>query len=191
MTFILFPLTLLALSIASTPDVHPAIYVLATFANGFTVGAALNYTLAHILHLTQPETHFIVSSLIATFRGFAGSFGSAIGGGVFSRILRATLEDGFAKEHLTDEAELVRRLMGSPALVSQLDGVEKAVAVSSYVTAIKGLFAAAAGMAALTILAQAGTGWTGPSDKRVDEEDEAANNIAVPADTEDAVVEPV
>ncbi|KAF2103304.1 MFS general substrate transporter [Rhizodiscina lignyota] len=178
-TFVLFPITLLILSLASTPSIHPAVYVLATFANGLTVGAALNYTLAHVLHLTLPESHFIVSALLATFRGFAGSFGSAIGGGVFSRILRATLEDGFAKEGLTGEGPLIRKLLGSPALVKQLTGVEKAVAVTGYVSAIRGLFASAAGLAAVFILAQAGTGWRGPNDKSKDEEEDANEGVAV------------
>lgn len=190
--FILFPITLFMLSLASTQDIHPAVYILATFANGFTVGAALNYTLAHVLHLTKPESHFIVSSLLATFRGFAGSFGSAIGGGVFSRILRATLEDGFGQEGLTGKEELVRKLMGSPALVNQLRGVEKMIAVNGYVAAIRGLFAAGAGLAAIFILAQAGTGWKGPGDQIVDVEGDSSEvNAVVPDADEAAVVEPV
>ncbi|KAK5019853.1 hypothetical protein LTR16_001692 [Cryomyces antarcticus] len=133
-----------------------------TFANGLCVGASLNYTLAHILHLTLPQTHFIVTSLIATFRGFAGSFGSAVGGGIFARLLRSTLEEGFKNRRMTGEEELIRKLMGSPATVTGLQGAEKDVAVEGYVVALRGLFLAGAGLAALMILVQAGTGWRAP-----------------------------
>jgi len=129
----------------------------------------MNYTLAHVLHLTLPETHFIVTALIATFRGFAGSFGSAVGGGIFGRALSASLRDGFKQRGMHDEGDLIRRLMGSPALVSMLKGAEKEVAVQGYLDAIKALWLAAAGMATLTIFIQAATGWRGPK-KGADEE---------------------
>ncbi|KAK5018212.1 hypothetical protein LTR39_001111 [Cryomyces antarcticus] len=161
-TFALFPLTLLVLALTSTPSSSATLYILSTFANGLCVGASLNYTLAHILHLTLPQTHFIVTSLIATFRGFAGSFGSAVGGGIFARLLRSTLEEGFKNRRMTGEEELIRKLMGSPATVTGLQGAEKDVAVEGYVVALRGLFLAGAGLAALMILVQAGTGWRAP-----------------------------
>lgn len=168
---------------------HPSLYIITVFFNGFIVGASLNYSLAHVLHLTIPETHFIVTSLLATCRGFAGSFGSAIGSGIFVRILRGSLEAGFAREGLKGEEPLVRQLLGSPALVRRLEGVERAVAVDGYVDAIRGLFGTAAGFAILVILAQASVGWKGPGEKEIDEEED--EGIAVLADAEDGIVDPV
>jgi TctA family transporter len=137
--------------------------------NGFCTGAALNYTLAHILHLSLPQTHFIVTSLLATFRGFAGSFGSAIGGGIFARILESALVEGFEEKGLAGKEELIRKLLGGPALVSSLEGAEKEVAIAGYVTALKGLFTAASGLALLMVLVQAGTGWRAGVGEKPDE----------------------
>jgi len=157
--FALFPPTLILLGFLSTPETPAALYLLATLLNGLITGAALNYTLAHLLHLTAPSTHFIATSLLATFRGFAGSFGSAVGGGIFTRILRKSLEHGFKERGMKGKAELVRRLLGSPALVAGLRGGEREVAIQAYVNAIRGLFWAGAGLAVLVVLVQAGTGW--------------------------------
>ena len=57
------------------------------------------------------------------------------------------------------KAELVRRLLGSPALVAGLSGGEREVAVQGYVNAVRGLFWAGAGLAVFVVLIQAGTGW--------------------------------
>ncbi|KAH8162287.1 hypothetical protein CIB48_g5974 [Xylaria polymorpha] len=75
--FLLFGISLLALSVSSTRDTPFGLYVAIVFLNGLFTGGALNYTLAHLLHLTLPETHYVATSLLGTFRGFAGSFGSA------------------------------------------------------------------------------------------------------------------
>jgi hypothetical protein len=122
------------------------------------------YSLSHVLHLTLPQTHFIVSSLVAMFRGFAGSFGAAIGGGIFSRVLKAKLEEGFAGHHRdTDVESLIRQLLGSPALVQRLTGFEKDVAVEAYECAIKTLFLAGFVLTVVMTVLQAGTGWTAPT----------------------------
>jgi hypothetical protein len=150
------------ISVLATP---PAVYFLTVFLNGLSTGAALNYTLAHLLHLTPPSTHFISTSLLTTFRGFAGSFGSAIGGGLFVRVLKSTLEDGFEKNGgLEGRQNLVRRLLGSPALVRTLKGDEKMVAINGYMTAFRALFLAGAGLAAVMVFVQAGTGWATPKE---------------------------
>jgi hypothetical protein len=129
----------------------------------------LNYSLAHILHLTPPSTHFMAASLLTTFRAFAGSFGSAIGGGLFVRVLKARLETGFAENGgLEGREELVRKLLGSPALVQVLTGMEKKIAVESYVGSLNQLFAAAGGLALVMVFVQAGTGWKAGKDE-VDE----------------------
>ncbi|RDW80035.1 MFS general substrate transporter-26 [Coleophoma cylindrospora] len=155
----LFVSTLVVLGFISNPATPTWAYVLATFCNGLFVGAALNYTLAHVLHLTPPDTHYVVASLLNTFRGFAGSFGSAIGGGFFIRVLQRNLETGFKKHGLTGKENLLRRLLGSPVLVQGLEGAEKIVAVEAYVGAFKTLFWAGSGLAIVMVLVQAGTGW--------------------------------
>ena len=156
--FAMFPFTMMLVGFISTPNTPVVLYLLAMVVNGLVTGAALNYTLAHLLHMTAPSTHFIATSLIATFRGFAGSFGSAVGGGIFTRTLRASLDRGFDERGLKDKEDLVRRLLGSPALVATLSGEEREVAVGSYVDAIRHLFWAAAGLGAIMLLVQAGTG---------------------------------
>ncbi|KAJ8109967.1 hypothetical protein OPT61_g7061 [Boeremia exigua] len=161
-TMALWPVTMVALAFISTPTSSMALYMVLVFLNGLITGAAVNYTLVHLLHLTLPEVHPIIISLLATFRGFAGSFGSAIGGGLFTRVLYRSLVDGFADAGLKHRGDLVRKLLGSPALVGKLEGTEKAVAVGAYQDAIKALFYAATGLAIIVTLIQACTGWKSP-----------------------------
>ncbi|KAI5860237.1 MFS general substrate transporter [Durotheca rogersii] len=182
----LFAASLFVLSLISTADAPLALYVAAVFANGLFTGAGLNYTLAHLLHLTPPETHYVATSLLGTFRGFAGSFGSAIGGGIFARTLRAALESGFGAldghggsggPPPPDRAELIRKLVGSPALVFHggLADAERAVAVSGYVDALRVLFQAAVVLSLGVLVIQAATGWkAGTSDKAKIDRDEAS-----------------
>ena len=167
--YAVFPVTLLVLAFISTAHSSVTLYVLVLFLNGFTTGAALNYTLAHLLHLCPPHTHYIATSLVATFRGFAGSFGSAVGGGLFTRLLNSSLEQGFKEAGLGGRKVLVRKLLGSPALVGSLRGIERVVAVKGYEDALRGLWTAGAGLAALMVVVQAGTGWTGWNGERREE----------------------
>jgi hypothetical protein len=160
-SFVLFALSVALLASLSTMRSTAWVYILATSLVGLLTGGALNYTLAHLLHLTHPETHFIASSLIATFRGFAGSFGSAIGGGLFLRSLQSSLETGFA-EHGLQRGTLVKKLLGSPALVAGLEGVEREVARMAYVKGLQTIFYAGAVLAAVMVFIQAGTGWKEP-----------------------------
>ncbi|KAF2839255.1 MFS general substrate transporter [Patellaria atrata CBS 101060] len=169
-TMSLFPVTLALISLESTPTSPTSLYLLLVFTNGFCTGTALNYTLVHLLHLTPPDTHFIVTSLLATFRGFAGSFGSAVGSGVFTRMLRRGLVRGFSHAGLSGKGPLIRKLIGSPAIVGTLHGTERAVAVDAYVGALKGLFYAGVGLSAMVVFIQAGTGWTNPEQETSDEE---------------------
>ena len=164
-TFVLFIASLLLLAYLSTATSSAVIYMLAAFLNGAITGAILNYTLAHLLHLTPQETHTIATPLLATFRGFAGSFGSAIGGGIFARTLQRALETGFAEAGLEDREDLVTRLLGSPAFAASLKGAERRVAVQGFQTALQTLFAAGAGLALVATVVQAGTGWRGPGEK--------------------------
>jgi hypothetical protein len=161
-TMALFPITLLALAFLSRADTAAALYVAVVFCNGLLTGASLNYALVHVLHLTLPDVHPIVISLVATFRGFAGSFGSAIGGGLFGRVLSKSLKKGFEDVGI-DDPGLLRRLLGSPALVGKLHGKVHNIATAAYEDALKGLFLAAFGLAVIVVLIQAGTGWKGPA----------------------------
>jgi len=180
-TYILFAMTLFIVAQLSTSESDTWVYVIALFANGFFTGAAMNYTLAHVLHLTIPATHVIVIPLNSMFRGMSGSFGSAISGGLFARVLRSTLETDFKYRGLKGKEQLIRQLLGTPALVNSLVGAEKEVAVDGYTTAVKTLFVSGSILALIVTAFQAGTGWTAP--KADTEEEEVID--------EDCVVEPV
>ena len=80
-------------------------------------------------------------------------------------MLKARLETGFAENGgLEGREELVRKLLGSPALVQVLTGMEKKIAVESYVGSLNQLFAAAGGLALVMVFVQAGTGWKAGKD---------------------------
>ncbi|CAK7239388.1 MAG: hypothetical protein STHCBS139747_000818 [Sporothrix thermara] len=163
------------LSRADASSTGTTFYVLALFANGFCTGAFLNYTLAHLLHLTRPSTHFITTSLLATFRGFSGSFGTSIGGGFFMNRLADKLADGFMRldgggSLSSARRTLITQLVGSPALVfgnnshgrPALDEAERVVAVAGYESALGELYRWAAFIALVFVLVQAATGWAAP-----------------------------
>ena len=84
---------------------------------------------------------------------------------MFSRELKGSLERGFSRHGLTGKDELVRKLIGSPALVMKLTGAEKEVAVHSYEKAIQRLFYAAGALALAMTILQAGTGKNPPKGK--------------------------
>lgn len=159
--YALFTLSVLTIARITTRDVSMAVYFCVAGVNGFMIGASMIYTLTHVLHRTPKQTHFIISSLIAMFRGLSASFGSAIGGGIFARILKQALKKGFEERGVWPEGkkELIRRLLGSPALVGKLVGVEREVAIDGYVVALRTLFMTAAVIAAVATVVQAGTGW--------------------------------
>ena len=168
-SIVLFASTTLIVSQISTPNSNVYGYVCSLFVNGMVTGALLNYTLAHVLHLTIPATHVIVIPLNAAFRGLSGSFGSSISGSIFLRTLQQSLEQGFSNEKIPHKADLIRKLVGTPTLVQQLDGMEYEVALQSYITAFRTLFIAGAVLALLMLVFQAGTGWKAP--KSIDEDD--------------------
>lgn len=157
--FLSFALANLVLAILSTPSSPTIAYLAVTFFNGLAAGALMNYSLSHLLHLTRPDVHYVVSALIAMSRGFAGSFGSAIGGGFFQRELKTSLETGFAAHGLPEQDELIRKLLGSPAMVKSLTGIKRLVAIQSYEQAVKTLLLGSCVLALVATVAQAGTGW--------------------------------
>lgn len=172
-----FGLTLFGLSLTSNASAPAWLYLLTVFCNGFSTGAALNYTLAHILHVSTHETHYVATGLLATFRGFAGSFGTSIGGGIFTRKLREELAIGFEKLDGTSDlspgrVNLITRLVGSPNLVygGSLSDAEKAVAIDGYEVALKVLYTSACALTVFVLFIQAGTGWTAPEIQETEEE---------------------
>jgi hypothetical protein len=168
--FVLFAVATSVLSYLSTPDSPTWLYVVTTFMNGLFAGSLMNYTLSHVLHLTSPHVHYIVSSLVAMSRGFAGSFGSAVGGGFFTRILKTSLEKGFAQHDSPPRPDLIRTLLGSPATVARLTGVERLVAIQGYEHAIRMLFLGGSLVALTATIFQAVTGWTSEVDRKSDSE---------------------
>ncbi|KAI9155140.1 Vacuolar basic amino acid transporter 1 [Paramyrothecium foliicola] len=168
-----FSVTVFWLSFASTPNVSTYMFVAVVFANGLALGAAFNYTVVHLLHLTSgKEAQYVATSLIATFRNLGGSFGTAIGGGIFYRLLRAKLTDTFLAHdgglELTPARQrLVSRLLASPDLVfhGSLSPEAQKVAVESYAGAMCGLWQAAAILALSMVVVQALTGWGGSESK--------------------------
>lgn len=184
--YFLFSCTIFVLSQITKLSTPPWLYFLAVFVNGLCTGAALNYTLAHLLYQTPASTHYITISLMSTFRGFAASFGSAIGGGLFTRILKEGLEKGFEENGgLAGREDLVRRLLGSPALVKALEGVERVVAVDSYTASLKRLFLTGAGLALGMVFIQAGTGWKHGAETEQSEEQDAGNVSEAEAEAEE------
>ncbi|KAK4229652.1 major facilitator superfamily domain-containing protein [Podospora fimiseda] len=175
-----FGVALLALGFESNTAAKWEVYVGIIFVNGLFTGAALNYSLAHLLHVSEPEMHFIVTGLLATFRGFAGSFGTAVGGGVFGRTLKGALREGF---ELLDggmlgegREKLITVLGGSPAKVWEegfLTVAERDVAVWGYEKALEVLYKSAAGICVMVLAMQLGTGWTAPVVKDEEEIEEA------------------
>lgn len=184
-TLVLFGLSLLALAFLSDATAPITLYVAVVLLNGLFTGAMLNYALTHLLHLTPDGVHYEAVSLLGTFRGFASSFGSAIGGGIFARALKEGLGRGF--EDLNGgsggsgsgqglsraQRELTRRLLGSPALVYHggLGPREHEVAVRGYTDALRILFQSAAALAVVVVLLQAAAGWRGPADRERDQEE--------------------
>ncbi|KAK0720692.1 major facilitator superfamily domain-containing protein [Lasiosphaeris hirsuta] len=180
-SLVFFTLALAGMSVVSTAATGAWVYIAVIFANGLCTGGALNYTLAHLLHMSRPEVHFIVTGLLSTFRGFAGSFGTAIGGGIFGRTLRGALQEGFERLDGGSGSEarekLISILTGSPAAVHQegfLTLAEREIAIAGYEVALKGLYQAAAALCLVVLVVQAGTGWTGPVEDEDEDEIEAA-----------------
>ncbi|OKL57884.1 hypothetical protein UA08_06804 [Talaromyces atroroseus] len=165
---VFFGLSLLLIAMISTPNSSIVLYAFAIFVNGFTSAAYLNYMVSHLLHITSPSSHYIVTGLLATFRSLSGSFGSAIGGGIFSRVLKARLEAGFYDggyhDHDDGRQELIRKLLGSPALVWQLEGYERETAITAYQNSLRMMFLVAVALTVLMTFVQAGTGSSAPVD---------------------------
>ena len=170
-----FSLSLYVLALLAKPGTSVAAFVFVLFVNGMVTGAGLNYTLAHLLHLSHKDTEYVTTSLLGTFRGFGGSFGTSIGGGIFYRLLRKGLTEGYLaldgdKMLSPERSRLVSRLLGTPELVYEgnLAPEVKMVAMQSYASAINGVWIAGAVIGIAVIFIQAATGWTAPQPVETD-----------------------
>lgn len=161
-SFALFALIHFGVSQLVTATSPIGVFIGALFLNGFVVGALLNYSLAHLLHLTHPSEHVIVIPFNATFRSFSGSFGSAITGGYFLRTLYQNLDLGFKDAGIKNRGELIKSLLGSPRLVQQLEGAKKEIALWAYTGALKSTFLGGVVLALCMLGVQACAGWTAP-----------------------------
>jgi hypothetical protein len=120
----------------------------------------------------------------------AGSFGSAIAGGVFLRSLTSSLREGFDEiqpilgDSWTRERrkELIGRLVGSPNLVYKLlRGEDEGetpregrvlfeVALQGYIDAVRTMFMWGSVIALVMAGVQAGTGWRGALGQEAEED---------------------
>lgn len=183
----IFAVSLFLMGLVAVSDASMPLFVSVVFLNGLATGAVLNYSLAHLLYLSHRDTEYVSTSLLGMFRGFGGSFGTSIGGGIFVRFLKQALTAGFAglegregEQGLTPEhARLVTRLLGAPGLVfsGELSAEEQQVAVNGYSGAIGGVWHAAALLALVVVAVQAAAGWTAPEERdgKYDPEEEQAH----------------
>jgi MFS family permease len=178
-TFAFFILSMFTVSWISTPSSNIYLYLIVLFVNGFIVGALLNYSLAHVLHLTLPAQHIIVIPLNAMFRSLSGSFGSSVTGGLFLRTLQQSLQQGFQDRGIPSGKEkLIRQLVGTPILVQRLTGIDREVALLGFEQALKTIYMAGGILAVFMLVVQAGTGWTAPVAVK-DEEDGAEDSQSI------------
>jgi MFS family permease len=177
--FTIYPLSLLAISFSTSATVSMALYWVLLLSNGLCAGGAMNYALAHLQHLVHIDVRLIAISIYFTFRGFAGTFGATVGGGIFYKALGRALRRRFADAHLNPTPALLRQLIGSPRAVQDLTGVWRKAAVQGYVDALKVLFLAAVGMSIVTLVMQACTGWKGPKEDEIFDERQAEGDEAV------------
>ncbi|KAM3525279.1 hypothetical protein NHJ13051_004064 [Beauveria bassiana] len=186
-----FALSLFLMGLVAAPTAPMPLFVAVVFLNGLATGASLNYNLAHLLHLSHKDTEYVSTSLLGTFRGFGGSFGTAIGGGIFLRTLKQALTVGFAdleghhgNESLSPKhARLVTRLLGAPGLVfsGELNIEEQHIAINGYSGAIRDVWHSAALLSVIFVAVQAAAGWTAPEDRnnKCDAEEENQAHAAL------------
>ncbi|KAF5023842.1 hypothetical protein F66182_4100 [Fusarium sp. NRRL 66182] len=169
----IFTLSTYTLSLISTTSLPLALFLLVILANGLATGGAVNYTLAHTLHLSHDDTRYIATSLLGTFRGSGSSFGTAVAGGIFYRLLKDNLVAGFLRldggEHLRPGRQiLVANLVSTPGLVhgGGLSRAEQDIAIEGYAGATRGVWQAMAMLGVVVVLFQTLAGRKGPEGKQ-------------------------
>ncbi|CVL11332.1 related to putative multidrug transporter [Fusarium proliferatum] len=187
----IFTASTYVLSLISTTSLPLALFIVVVLINGLATGGGVNYTLAHILHLSHDDTRYIATSLLGTFRGSGSSFGTAVAGGIFYRLLRGNLVSGFLQldggEHLSHARQrLVSSLVNTPGVVhgGDLSPAEQNIATEGYAGATRGVWQAMATLGGVVVLFQALTGKKAPDDKREDEQPDEEAARAVVAENE-------
>ncbi|KAL4725251.1 hypothetical protein ACLX1H_007398 [Fusarium chlamydosporum] len=187
----IFTISTYTLSLISTTGLSLALFLVVVLINGLATGGGVNYTLAHILHLSYDDTRYIATSLLGTFRGSGSSFGTAVAGGIFYRLLRGSLVAGFLQldggEQLSDDRQrLVSSLVNTPGLVhgGNLSRAEQEIAVEGYAGATRGVWQAMAALGVVVVVFQALTGKKGPGDRREAEQNDEETARAVVVENE-------
>ncbi|KAF5979081.1 major facilitator family transporter [Fusarium coicis] len=187
----IFTVSTYVLSLISTTSLPLAPFIVVVLINGLATGGGVNYTLAHILHLSHDDTRYIATSLLGTFRGSGSSFGTAVAGGIFYRLLRGNLLSGFLQldggEHLSHARQrLISSLVNTPGLVhgGDLSPAEQNIATEGYAGATRGVWQAMATLGGVVVLFQALTGKNAPEDRREDEQPDEEAARAVVAENE-------
>lgn len=180
--FVIYSALHFTVGVLSVPHSSMTFYVVVLFFNGFAKGAALNYTLAHLLHVTEAKHHAIVIAINTMFRNLSGAFGSSVSGGIFLRALQKSLTEGFIDADRKPDEELIRQLLGRPMLVQKLQGIEKQIAISGYTYSLQRLYYFGAILVLFMLVLQASVGWTSPSgddDQKVKSDDSESNEEVI------------
>ncbi|KAL2891796.1 Vacuolar basic amino acid transporter 1 [Ceratocystis lukuohia] len=178
----IFCLTLVLVASSGSTSSPTWLFVLYVFLNGLATGGGVNYTLAHMLHLTSPDVHFVSTSLLGMFRGFGGSFGTAIGGGYFMRLLKSLLTEGFARLDggviSPRHEDLVVKLAGRPSFVFDggLSANEETIARNGYAAALQQTWRMAALVGLAAIVLQGMCGWRAPDESNEAGDGDIADN---------------
>ena len=185
-SILVFAISIWLLSQRSTPDSPIKAYVFILLINGFCTGAALNYTLSHVLYRTNSQTHFIAISLASTFRSFASSLGSVFGAAIFIHELMSTARSDFDHKGLVVRDKFMERLQSEPLLVASLKGDEREIAVHSYIVAFKVLFSVTSAFALVAQLVQGFSGRRKPvSVERTSKDSDNRKLVAEECDAEE------
>ncbi|KAL5594393.1 hypothetical protein BROUX41_001328 [Berkeleyomyces rouxiae] len=182
LSLVVFCFTLVLVASSGTISSPVWLFVLYVFLNGLATGGGMNYTLAHMLHLTTPDVHFVSTSLLGMFRGFGGSFGTAIGGGYFMRLIKSIITKDFERLDggVLSEAhkEMIVKLAARPEFVFDggLSPAEQIIARNGYAAALQQTWRVAALIGVGAIILQAMCGWKAPAE---------SNESTVDADNDD------
>lgn len=93
--------------------------------------------------------------------------------------------DTFINDGDGDTQELIRRLLGSPALVWQLEGHSREIAITAYQDALRTMFLAAFALSAIMAFVQAGTGSKGAVESAESENNDLTSEVDQAAESED------
>jgi len=134
-----------------TPAVPPFIYL---FLSGVGYGGMLTVTLLAFIAAVDHEHQAVVTSASYAFRSTGSTIGITIASAVFQNVLKSQLWDKFGNEE--GAAELIARIRDSIDEVKNLPPEWKDVALECYMTAFRGVWGTALGIAVLGALVSLG-----------------------------------